>query len=45
MLIYNGDRYEGDYKNDKEEGKGIYYYNNSYRYEEILKMIKVKEKE
>jgi hypothetical protein len=22
------DRYEGDYKNDKWEGKGVYYYNS-----------------
>jgi len=29
----NGDRYDGDWKNGKKEGKGIYYYNNGNRYE------------
>ena len=28
-----GHRYEGDWKNNKKEGKGIYYYNNGDRYE------------
>ena len=28
MYWNNGDRYEGDLKNDKKEGKGIYYYVN-----------------
>ena len=27
----NGDRYEGDFKNDIMEGKGIYYYKNGDR--------------
>ena len=27
----NGDRYEGDNRNDKMEGKGIYYYNDGTR--------------
>ena len=27
----NGDRYEGDYRNNKREGKGIYYYSNGDR--------------
>ena len=31
MNINNGDRYEGDYKNGKREGKGIYYYKNGDR--------------
>ena len=26
-------RYEGDFKNDKSEGKGIIYYNSGNRYE------------
>ena len=26
-----GDRYEGDWKNDKMEGKGIHYYKNGDR--------------
>ena len=26
MYYINGDRYEGDCKNDKREGKGIYYF-------------------
>ena len=29
----NGERYEGDWKNDLKEGKGIYYYNDGDRYE------------
>ena len=33
----NGDRYEGDYKNDNPEGKGIYYYKSGNRYEGNLK--------
>ena len=28
MYWNNGDRYEGDWKNGKREGKGIKYYNN-----------------
>ena len=28
----NGDIYEGEWKNDKEEGKGVYYFNEeSYK--------------
>ena len=27
MYWNDGDRYEGDFRNDKKEGKGIYYYN------------------
>ena len=29
----DGERYEGDYRNDNKEGKGIYYFNNGERYE------------
>ena len=28
---YIGDRYEGEWRNDKKEGKGIYYYHNGDR--------------
>ena len=28
MYWNNGDRYEGEYKNDNREGKGIMFYNN-----------------
>ena len=31
MYYHDGDRYEGDFKNDKQEGKGIYYYPNGDR--------------
>ena len=31
IIFFNGDRYEGDWKNDNKEGKGIYYYNNGDR--------------
>ena len=30
-MPWKGDRYEGDWKDNKYEGKGIYYYNNGYR--------------
>ena len=33
MYWKNGDRYEGDYKNDKREGKGIMYWNDGDKYE------------
>ena len=32
MHYNNGDRYEGDFKNDKFEGKGIYYWDDGRRY-------------
>ena len=32
MYYNNGDRYEGDWKNDKKEGKGKYYYKNEFYY-------------
>ena len=32
-MIYLKDRYEGDIKNGKREGKGIEYYKNGDRYE------------
>ena len=28
---FNGDRYEGGWRNGKKEGKGIYYFNNGDR--------------
>ena len=28
----NGERYQGDFNNNKREGKGIYYYNNGNKY-------------
>ena len=31
MYFSNGDRYEGNFRSDKKEGKGIYYYNNGDR--------------
>ena len=31
MYYNNGDRYEGDFRNDKREGKGIFYFNNGDR--------------
>ena len=30
---FTGDRFEGEFKNDKFNGKGIYYYHNGKRYE------------
>ena len=27
----NGDRYDGDWKGDKKQGKGVYYYRNGDR--------------
>ena len=41
----NGDRYEGDFRNNKKEGKGIYYYHgdrmmgNYYNGKEIGKHV------
>ena len=29
----NGDKYEGEWKNDKREGYGIYYYSDKDKYE------------
>ena len=31
FFYFNGDRYEGEYKNDKKEGYGMYFYNNGDR--------------
>ena len=31
MYYNNGDRYEGEWKNDDTHGKGIYYYSNGSR--------------
>ena len=33
MYYINGDRYEGDCKNDKREGKGIIFIKNGDRFE------------
>ena len=33
MYYKNGDRYEGEWKNDDREGKGILYYKNGDRYD------------
>ena len=33
MYFNNGTRYEGDFKNDQREGKGIFYWNEGDRYE------------
>ena len=41
----NGDEYEGKWKNNKYEGKGIFYYNDGIDMKVILKMVKEKEKE
>ena len=30
-MYYENGRYEGDFKNDKKEGQGIFYYNNGDR--------------
>lgn len=32
MYYSNGDKYGGDWKDDKKEGKGIMYYNNGDKY-------------
>ena len=31
IILFNVGRYEGDWRNSKKEGKGIYYYNNGNR--------------
>ena len=33
MHYNNGDRYEGNWKNDKKEGKGIYYFKDGRKEE------------
>ena len=33
IKYYDDERYEGELKNGKREGKGIYYYKNGDRYE------------
>ena len=38
ILLDNVNKYEGDYKNNKMEGKGILYYNNGNRYEGDFKI-------
>ena len=43
MIYYyiNGNKYDGEWKNDKAEGKGIFYYNNGDKYNiEWKKVIK-----
>ena len=30
-MFYENGSYEGDFKNDKKDGKGIFYYNNGDR--------------
>ena len=37
MYYNNGDRYEGEWKNDKPEGKGIFYNNIGNIYEGYYK--------
>ena len=37
MYINNGDIYEGDFKNDERNGKGIIYYNDDDIYEGEVK--------
>ena len=36
LILYfykSGDKYEGDFKDDKKNGKGIYYFKNGNKYE------------
>ena len=33
MYYNNSEKYEGDWKNNNREGKGIYFHSNSDRYE------------
>ena len=40
----NGNKYDGKWKNDKEEGKGIYYYNNGDKYDGEWKNDKIEGK-
>ena len=35
MYWNDGDKYEGEWKKGKREGRGIYYYKNGSRYEGI----------
>jgi hypothetical protein len=40
----NGDRYDGNWKDDKKNGQGIYYFNNGDRYDGNWKDDKKMEK-
>ena len=33
MYFSNGNKYEGDWKNNKREGYGIYYFSNGSKFE------------
>ena len=43
--ISNGNRDDGEWKNNIKEGKGTFYYLNGNKYEQIGKIIEKKEKE
>ena len=45
MYYHDGSRYEGDFRNDDAEGKGIKYLNNVIDMKEIFEIIYQKEKE
>ncbi len=40
MNYENGDKYDGEYKNDIKDGNGIFYYKNGDVMMENIKMIK-----
>ena len=33
LLLYSGNRYEGEFKDDYGEGKGVFYYKNGENHE------------
>ena len=37
----DGDRYEGEWKNDKKDGLGIYYYKNKWKYIFVFCLLKI----
>ena len=42
--LNNGDKYEGEFKNNKKEGKGIIYYKNGDKYEGEWENAQIKKK-
>ncbi len=42
IILSNGDKYEGEFKNDKKNGYGIYFYDDGDKYEGVFENDKKK---